>query len=377
MTGEPHDEEAHDGVRRDGERRNVEGLPDRVLALEIAGLASRMNDAQHRLLVLVAEFDHRSAWLATGATSCAVWLAEVCDIDPATAREHVRVARALAMLPVISAAFAAGVLSYAKVRTLTRVARPDTETELVQLAGRYSASELTKAIAVWAEGHLDPADLAARHHEARSVSWRVDIDGMVVITARLAPDTAAVVTATIDTLVARGVRTDTHTRDGHNGDNHCVSRHAPAGASLGQQRADALLAALTNGGHQINVEVLINIGVRDDGTIWACLPDGTPVPGPGYSHLYDGAFIRLLLRDIDGTPIDATNRRRHPTTRQRRLIEARATYQCEQPGCRARHFLDVHHTIPYAESHHTVTAESTLRCGLHHRRIHDPVRSSS
>ncbi len=254
----------------------------------------------------------------------------------------------------IAAAFAAGDLSYAKVRTLTRIARPDTETELIDLARAYPASELAQAIAAWAQGHLDPADLAQRHHDARNLTWRVDIDGMVVITARLAPDTAATVTATIDTVVAR-------------------NRDAPVGASLGQQRADALVAATTHGGARINVEVLLNVGVRHDGTIWACLPDGTPVPGPGYSDLYDDAFVRLLLRDIDGNPIDATNRRRHPTPRQRRLIEARAHHQCEQPGCRARHFLDVHHTIPYDTGRHTVTTETTLRCGLHHRRIHQPA----
>ncbi len=142
--------------------------------------------------------------------------------------------------------------------------------EITSLAAAFAAADLARAIAAWAEVQLDPADLAALQHESRSLTWRVDTDGMVIITARLAPDAAAEVTATIDTLIARNRRT---------------ARHAPADAStahrptLAQQRADALVAAVTGGGAKVQVEVLVNVGVRPDGSVWACLPDGTPVPG--------------------------------------------------------------------------------------------------
>jgi hypothetical protein len=48
-------------------------------------------------------------------------------MSPGTAREHVRVARTLRDLPVIRGEFAAGRLSYAKVRALTRIATPATD----------------------------------------------------------------------------------------------------------------------------------------------------------------------------------------------------------------------------------------------------------
>jgi hypothetical protein len=55
-----------------------------------------------------------------------------------TAREHVRVARALRELPVIRGEFGAGRLSYAKVRALTRIATPETEAGLAEIAaGRW------------------------------------------------------------------------------------------------------------------------------------------------------------------------------------------------------------------------------------------------
>ena len=61
-----------------------------------------------------------------------------------TAREHVRVARALRDLPVIRARFAAGRLSYAKVRALTRIATAATEAGLAELAGPMTANQLER-----------------------------------------------------------------------------------------------------------------------------------------------------------------------------------------------------------------------------------------
>ena len=53
-------------------------------------------------------------------------------------------ARALPGLPVIRARFAAGTLSYAKVRALTRIATPATEAGLAEIAGPMTASQLER-----------------------------------------------------------------------------------------------------------------------------------------------------------------------------------------------------------------------------------------
>ncbi|MGH7445963.1 MAG: DUF222 domain-containing protein, partial [Longimicrobiales bacterium] len=89
---------------------------------EIATLAAHVHAAMHRLLGLIVDFDRRRGWEVDGHRSCAHWLAYRTGIDRGTAREHVRVARALARLPQTSAAMARGELSFAKVRSLTRVA---------------------------------------------------------------------------------------------------------------------------------------------------------------------------------------------------------------------------------------------------------------
>src|SRR3989304_3283273 len=66
-----------------------------------------------------------------GCRSCAAWLSWRVDLDLGTARERVRVARALGTLPLLAQALARGELSYAKVRGLTRGATPETEARLL------------------------------------------------------------------------------------------------------------------------------------------------------------------------------------------------------------------------------------------------------
>src|SRR5512140_1216465 len=95
------------------------------LAQEIAALSAHLDAATHRLLECIRDFDEAGGWHDQGAQSCAHWLAWRVGWDPGTARERVRVARALGKLPMIDGALRTGSLSYAKVRALTRVAAPE------------------------------------------------------------------------------------------------------------------------------------------------------------------------------------------------------------------------------------------------------------
>ena len=94
-----------------------------ALGEKIAALAARLHAATYELLVLLREFDSRTDWHG-GFASCAHWLHWRTGIALGAAREKVRVAHALATLPLVSATMARGAISYAKVRALTRVATP-------------------------------------------------------------------------------------------------------------------------------------------------------------------------------------------------------------------------------------------------------------
>src|SRR3954452_16639854 len=119
------------------------------LAGEIRFWAVRLAAATAAWLGLVAEFDEREGWGGVGIVSCAHWLAWQCGMSPGTAREHVRVARALTGLPLLAAAFAEGRLSHSKVRALTRIAEPDSEASLLELAIETTASQTERFVRSW------------------------------------------------------------------------------------------------------------------------------------------------------------------------------------------------------------------------------------
>src|SRR5687768_11321255 len=86
------------------------------LAAEICSLAGHINAANHRFLMLVAEFDRRNGWSDSATQSCAHWLNWKCGIAMGAAREKVRVARALENLRKVSAAMASGTSEAATLR---------------------------------------------------------------------------------------------------------------------------------------------------------------------------------------------------------------------------------------------------------------------
>jgi hypothetical protein len=163
-------------------------VPLERLEAQLCELAGHLAAATCRFLVLLADFDARRGWASWEMSSCAAWLSWKCQLSSGTAREHVRVARALRDLPVIRAEFAAGRLSYAKVRALTRIATAGTEAGLAELAGPMTANQLER----FARAHRQVS--AADDAEARvrrRLTWRFEEDGSVSGTFRLPPLPAA------------------------------------------------------------------------------------------------------------------------------------------------------------------------------------------
>ena len=200
------------------------------LGQAITLLSAQINAENHRLLRLIAEFDRCGGWRSDGTMrSCAHWLVAHCGITLGAAREKVRVARQLEVLPEVNEAFAEGYLSYSKVRAITRVATPENEGFMVHLAQENSAGHLERLVSRYepvpepglegllewgpdealaaagsggaaaagdAAGSSDDAgkgagpelDAEALRELAREVYWFQDEDGMWVIHARLPPE---------------------------------------------------------------------------------------------------------------------------------------------------------------------------------------------
>ena len=329
------------------------------LRAKVVAAGARWAAGQRQLVRLVAELDASGEWAADGTSSCARWVAEALNIEVSTVREWLRIGRMLVRLPIIDAAFDDGRLSYSKLRVLTRVAKPENEAELCAMAESVPAGKLRQKIAAWLQRHETPEETEARHHKSRGLWWRLDVDGMESGCFRLPPVYAAAVRASVDAMVVRG-----------------GPRDAPAGASnedrwptIGQQRADALIDLARGGGAEVATEIVIH--VRADG---CTLDDGTPIAGSLVERIAPDAFLRALIHDAESHPINASGLQRHPTARQRRVVQERDRACVD---CGATEFLQYDHDPDHDESHRTVVEELFLRCWLCHRARHRRARAAS
>jgi len=336
----------------------------------IAALARRLHAATYELLVLLREFDARSGW-NNGFLSCAHWLHSTptrtprasgapawrTGIDLGAAREKVRVAKALPVLPRISMAMQHGQVSYAKVRALTRVATAENERSLLDLALAGTAAHVERFVRAWRR--VDRV-VACKHTETqhlnRQLSTWVDDDGMVVIRGRLTPEVGAVVQRALEAASDRLFRDAAHAPTGH----AMAEELAPA-----QRRADALallaevaLAANLDGGTAGDrYQVVLHVSTADS----AVAPQTTAAQSASdafdgtlevdHGALYvsaetserlscDSALVRIR-HDADGAVLDVGRKTRTIPPSIRRALAARDA-GCRFPGCTSRR-CDVHH----------------------------------
>jgi hypothetical protein len=299
-------------------------VPLERVEAQICELAGHLAAATCRFLVLLADFDARRGWASWEMGSCAQWLSWKCQMSCGTAREHVRVARALRDLPVIRARFAAAKLSYAKVRALTRIATPATEAGLAELAGPMTANQLER----FARAHRQVTradDAAARVR--RRVVWRFEEDGSLSGTFRLPPLQGAVL------LKALRAAFDELT--------------PPPGGSRGGVSA------------------------------------GTPAD-PARCHVEDGPAISVSTAQMiactaalswmthgeAGAVLALGRRRRRPSSAIRRAARERDHGRCRFPGCESRR-VDLHHIQHWVNGGRTDLDNLISLCPYHHKLVHD------
>jgi hypothetical protein len=335
---------------------SVEALKD-----EVATLASHLNAGSCRWLELVGELDRRGDWADWGSGSCAEWLAWRCALLPRAAREHVRVARRLAELPLIHAAFANGELSYSKVRALTRVAEPECEHDLLELARTLTAAQLERAVRALRK--VTTAD-AVDHHDNTYLSTYCDADGSLVISARLAPEDGAVFTAAID--AAQGPLWGAGSAEPP------TPRLMPAEALAAVAAAALASSSERPGGERFQVVVHVDAdtlsGTGDaDGE---CAVDDGPALAPETVRRIACDSSVLALSQRRGRPVRVGRKTRAVPHRLRLALRYRDR-GCRFPGCENHRFVDAHHIHHWAHGGVTDLDNLVLLCRRHHRFVHE------
>lgn len=346
------------------------------LETEICELAGHLWAATCRFLTLLAEFDRREGWAGWGVKSCAHWVAWKCGFSLVAAREHVRIARRLTELPLVREAFARGELSYAKVRSLCRVAEASDETQLLELARHATAAQLERIVRAWrtTKGQIEGLEIN-RRHARRFVSWHYDEDGSVVLRARLDPEDGALVVTALEAAreaLGRGPVEEPPPDP----------RDAAASSPQEASGADALvavaraalasdeLAATSADRHLVVVHV-------DEPTLSGEDPDGRChlEDGPGLCpetarRLACDATVVKVLEDEAGSPLDVGRRTRTIPSAIQRALRSRDG-GCRAPSCTERRFVDGHHIRHWSKGGETRLVNLVLLCRRHHRTVHE------
>jgi hypothetical protein len=290
----------------------------------------------------------------------------------------VRVARRLEELAVVRETFARGELSYCKVRAITRIATPQAEAELVDLARHATGAQLEKVVRGCVGAIRATNDRAQRAHEDRCLSWGFDRDGSLRFEGRLPAEDGALVLCALE-AAADGPLYGAAPKD--------ASAEAPGRATPYQRRADALVALARaglaacgvkrSGGDpcelvvHIDQATLVGNAVGDRSELAAPGTAGEPLalaPETARRLGCDAAVVAIIERG--GQPLSAGRRTRSVPPALRRALRAR-DHGCRFPGCTHTRFLHAHHIHHWAKGGATRLDNLIELCSQHHRLVHE------
>jgi hypothetical protein len=323
--------------------RNLRNDGERVVAGdEIATLAAQIDGATYRLLVLVRAFDTEEGWGFDGAQTCSHWLAWRVGWDLGTAREHVRVAHALADLPEISKTFEAGQVSYSKVRAMTRVATASNEALLLEFARHASGSQLERICSAYASCRAWDNTSVNMLAERRRVSRRSTADGLVSLTITMTPDEADRVTTAID---------------------KAAKEHSVTDCRGTVNKVDGVVALAESflGGKnpsRVPTEVIVSVSagsLRDEATA---------------QRLTCDAGLVAMVEDEEGQVVGVGRKTRVISASLKRALLKRDG-GCTFPSCPNRMFVQGHHIKHWADGGPTELTNLVTLCSWHHRFLHE------
>ncbi len=382
--------------------------PHDHLEREITELWGHINAATARFLDLVRDFDEQQGWGYHGCRDCAHWLNWQCGIGIVAAREKVRVANALKVLPEISAAFAAGQVSYSKVRAMTRVARPDNEADLMNIALHGTAAHVEKVVRLYRRvERLEESREAMAAHQQRYLNHYYDDDGTLFIQARLPAEVGALVVKALQVAEEALRAADSpdspdsgdESADDDSAESCCRGRTPESVLSENEttpaaRRADALrwlaehflsrppeLNRTSNNADRYQVVVHIDQTLLSETPATSVSPDinrpercelesGPRLAAETARRLACGSTLVGMVEGADRTPVDVGRRTRSIPPSLQRALKARDG-GCQFPGCTHTLYVEGHHVHHWADGGATRLDNLVLLCRFHHRLIHE------
>jgi hypothetical protein len=356
-----------------------------ALADEITELCSYLYAAEYQLLVKIREFDANGYWGGPGLASCAHWLNFKCGMGMNAARERVRVARALAELPKISAEFEAGTVSYSKVRAMTRVATPENEDFMLNIARHGTAYHVETLVRKYRRVQMQrEADTANAIYVTREVTYYWDEEGALVFHGRLPAEQGELILRALEMQMEKsfqeppteGVSAETPapTESTVKAEACAETPGEPDTRSpVAARRADALAEIAET---YMNSEPVANstadryqvvMHVNEDSSY---IENGPHVSAETSRRVGCDCSVIRVKEDENGQPLSIGRRSRLIPPAIRRALRMRDD-GCRFPGCTRRHLVDAHHIEHWSNGGETNIENLVQLCRQHHRLVHE------
>ncbi len=332
-------------------------------------------------LDLIEAFEEKALFRLEGAASMPAWLCLKFGWSSRQAYQVVRVARALARLPLIRDAYGQGRICWESVVALSRIADRDNEAELLDHALRMPSTDLKALLANLDQVHTPEAN---RAHEQRFLRYHWDVDsGVLHLKGMLADVDGVVVAKALEHLAGR--------RDpgaAEAGSEEQAGSVEPESAlalaydptprpSFEQACADALVELsstyLDVDGDSVRSTVVVHVDIdRFDhyGTGIAALDDGPMIAGSTALRLACDCQHELVIEGPDHKPIGIGRRSRQIPGWLWRVLKHR-DQTCRFPGCDRARWVQGHHIKHWTKDGPTDTDNLVLLCWFHHRLVHE------
>jgi RuvA, C-terminal domain len=305
----------------------------RLLHERLRGIAKRRAALDAEEARYLREADDTRLWRRFGYVHMNEYLERELGYGPQVGTERLRVAHALAGLPLIEASLAEGVLPYSAVRELTRVATGQTERAWLDQVRGKNLRQIEALVSGRkpGDGPEDPTN--------------PDLENQVV-RLELAPAVFA-----LFRQVQRAMADEHGGRLDDSALMESLCRQALAGSGASERPA-----------HQIAITVCESCARGWQNGAGREIEVGPEV----IARAQCDAELIGSLTAARPARVTAT-----VTPRIRRQVLARDHHRCTAPGCRSARNLDLHHIVYQRDGGDHELWNMTVLCSGHHQQLHD------
>ncbi|MBD3335739.1 MAG: hypothetical protein GF355_09505 [Candidatus Eisenbacteria bacterium] len=384
---------------------------------------SRAGEA--RLLRLFREMEKAGGHEAYSCPTMADYVALIMGVNDIAARERMRVARALGKLRRIERALSDGLLSYAKVRALTRVAALETEKLWLKRALELTAQQLEWEVARCRKGDGIPRRYC-RMHPIDNETTRMIVDlpademellrqaidkvrkaaggqlstpqALVQMAAQILEQELEDVSSAdryqvivhVDGAPGRSSGQDLKAVSAGKGDSGVSVDKDKAGTSGGNNKARTIVgkdrsglsagrdeaeasaadvsAETSDGGSGSGLERVDRADEGPGHLDTVCGP--ASIPAARVEQLLCDASIAVAKHSADGT-VEFSRRARTVPAATREAVLRRDGHRCRVPGCTRRLWLELHHIESWLEGGDHSLGNLLTMCRGHHQEVHE------